>query len=353
MTAVFLFWIPIGLIYPKAVLWWAAPDKITQGNAFKFGISCLVFIFSIKIALNSSWWLWIFVLFMASFVYGYYQNLKMTKDEVDFATGKRKEVYQQKVITQNIIEVIETHNTNEAIYTVDLSMVTCTCHNFIKLRKNYDIFDPRRLCKHLLPLMVAYEKHYRFTNHKELEEYAKRPFYIGYNVNEKPKPQKSYYEDDDYDDNDDDKQDWTVRWEKDIARYLGHSPSSSEDKYYIEAFGGDEECIYNLSMYSSRKDKGATCFTASKTDHYRPRYEVLAKTDVLKKGKEIAPSIRLEALKIDELRIIQKSLGAAGAKKKTDIIANLKTFDSAVIEKEISQFNYNIDDFFYIDPQFN
>lgn len=40
-------------------------------------------------------------------------------------------------------------------YNVSLSNVSCNCHDFLKSRKDYEKTDPRRICKHLLSVMVS------------------------------------------------------------------------------------------------------------------------------------------------------------------------------------------------------
>lgn len=83
-------------------------------------------------------------------------------------------------------------------------------------------------------------------------------------------------------------------------------------------------------MYTSRWDQGNKVCYVPKDDHYRPRFDVLAKTGVVRTVKTNHEA--LQAFPINILREVAVSLNCKNAQSKKQLCENL----SAYSEKELA-----------------
>lgn len=49
-----------------------------------------------------------------------------------------------------IVKIQSDHRKEDIFYDVDIKNMVCPCNQFTRARFNYELFDPRRLCKHLI-----------------------------------------------------------------------------------------------------------------------------------------------------------------------------------------------------------
>lgn len=295
------FWAILGLIRPKLVLWWALPEKQTRGHAtvFALWITGALFFGVYCLAPISPWWAWgIFAIF-AFFLIAYQGILSgvnvrnanegnaSSPDDTVFdsptsyllKTGKRTKVPSWK---------------SDDLYIVDTQYLTCTCPDWEKTREQYDRLDPRRLCKHLIGQLylqgIDLKRVYGEAGNKVLNMYGEgRGFPHNFRQGALKNP------------------DWKYEWENELKSFFQKKVPTEDERQMREFFGGDGECLYNFRMYIARYQRGQAVCHVPQEDHYRKRFDVLARTGVAQQGIASLDQV-LALLSMDQLKRIAEAV---------------------------------------------
>lgn len=123
---------------------------------------------------------------------------------------------------------------------------------------------------------------------------------------------------------------------------------------FIQRFGGDD-FLFNFRMYADRVRKagGAVALHVPKDDHYRKRFDALAKGGMARTGEAVPLVDKLQCLKAGDMRTWVDDLGAqpANRQRKADMAAALAETPGAA--DRMSQ-TYPDRDWFYLpEPDFD
>lgn len=185
-------------------------------------------------------------------------------------------------------------------YSMDIDARSCGCPDWLKTRSGYFRGEPQRLCKHLVKALVQEELHKEYGSEANqiLRASEKR---IGY-----------------YPTTNDNWEEFTKAERGKILRnYFGSQARIDHEPAVIKAYG--DRYLYNLSMVESRTRDGASTVYVPWGDHYRWRFEMLARLGTARRVAQMTPKELLEGLSMSDLRlVVSKLLNGAKIRSKQE-----------------------------------
>ena len=221
-------------------------------------------------------------------------------------------------------------------YIINMEERSCTCPDWSERRSHFFRGEPQRLCKHLVKAVVdrAMENEYGGMA-KRIRGFAETGwgFYLG---------------GDPQDPDDDEKYKHTPAGRAEFIReQLGGDLTLEDEKLFEEAFGGPGY-FFNLSMYLSRIKDGPTTIYEPPGEHYRWRLEMLTRTGIAKRGKDIDLVNLLSGLSMKQLREIGNAVGDIKFRSKAE--GCQKIAGAAGDSFDMWPPDLDLDDFFYLAP---
>jgi hypothetical protein len=249
--------------------------------------------------------------------------------------GDRVEPEQSVKLEWPLISVTS-KSSKKKTYIINMDERSCTCPDWVKTRSHYFRGEPQRLCKHLVKAIVdrgmdkeyggidsmirwAAEKGWGFYFPKDREEFDPDESYI-----HTPEGRAQF-----------------------IREVFGGDLTLKEEKLFAEAFGG-VGYFYNLSMYLSRVENGPITLHEPPGGRYRWRLEMLTRTGIAKRGKEIDFVNLLGGLSMKQLREIGGALGEIKFRSKAEGCQKIAEAAGNVFDMWPSDIDF--DDFFCLAP---
>lgn len=254
-----LIWTIAGLVKPQIIIRWAIPEKQTWLRALGFGLSLVLMFGCAGYALQPavSWWAWVFPVFFAFAAMAMYDSFIHTNEFLAERERKNREEAEKRKNDKLYRQIQERQARVEKL-----------------IKENADWLGD------------DFDEDDDFDNDQDWEKERDRLY----------------------------REDRLEEWKEELKYAFGKKVSSEKEKDLRALFGGDDQCLYNFSMYSARIRRGEFICHVPPDDHYRPRFDFLEKRGVASKFSSFSKDF-LPLLSIDQLRSLGKAAGLKKLKK--------------------------------------
>ncbi|MHC1701485.1 MAG: hypothetical protein AB9900_10960 [Humidesulfovibrio sp.] len=157
-----------------------------------------------------------------------------------------------------------------------------------------------------------------------------------------------------YDESEDDR----IRreWHQDLRMHLGSKQAKKLEPCLRKLFGGDIQCAFNFRMFAARVGFGndacdPAVYIVPMNDHYRPRFEALARTGLVLTGPDVSIPQRLERVAIARVRRVAAQLGLGKSRNKMELAQRIAAADPQTAEAALAAEGLGAQDCFLLDPE--
>lgn len=254
-----LIWTIASLVKPQIIIRWAIPEKQTRLRALGFGLSLTLMFGCAGYALQPtvSWWAWVLPAFFAMTTTAMWDYFEHTDEYLAERDRKNREDAEKRKIEKEARKFRKTQARTENLFQKNTAWVD----------DDFDDDDD-------------------FDNDLDWEKERDRLY----------------------------REERIEEWKEELKYAFGKKVSSEKEKDLRTLFGGDEQCLYNFSMYSARIRRGEFICHVPPDDHYRPRFDFLEKRGVASKFSSFSKDF-LPLLSMDQLRSVGKAAGLKKLKK--------------------------------------